>query len=128
MVFAARPKSAAFTALLTASRKGSAAVATLGVASRFLPAVATGSFNILPTNAATAIAKMPVTIPTTMKVDRSLFSNPVISGCIASILFTVSMFFPLLATTIFDDDSSGKFCCAKVLPPKVNSSLQAEVS
>ncbi|WP_442928035.1 hypothetical protein [Microcoleus sp. A2-C5] len=123
-VFADRPNSAALTALLTASRKVSGAVATtLAVSSGFFPADAGGSFKILPTNATTAIANIPVTSPTTMKVDRNRCSNAANSGDLSSSIFvlSVSVRSSILATPVFCTDSPAKLCGSKMLLSKLNS-------
>ncbi|MBD1886095.1 hypothetical protein H6F85_14820 [Microcoleus sp. FACHB-45] len=124
MVFAARPNSAALSALLTASRKVSGAVAKFAVSSGLSPAVAAGWFKILPTNATTAIANIPVTSPTTMKVDRSRFSNAASSGGFSSSskLLSISVRSSILGTAVFGTDSPPpKLCGSKLLFSKLNS-------
>ncbi|UNU19618.1 hypothetical protein D0A34_12740 [Microcoleus vaginatus PCC 9802] len=122
MLFATRPNSAALSALLTASRKVSGAVAKFAVSSGFSPAVAAGWFKILPTNATTAIANIPVTSPTTMKVERSRFSNAASSGAFSSSkLLSISVRSSILATAVFGTDSPPKLCGSKVLFSKLNS-------
>ncbi|MBE9096535.1 hypothetical protein [Tychonema sp. LEGE 07203] len=124
LVFATRPNSVAFRALLTASRKLSGTVAKFAVSSGLFPAVAGCSFKILPTKATTAIANIPVTSPTTIKVDRNRCSNATNSGDFSSsILLCISSVRspPILATAISGTDSPAKLCCSKVLLSKLNS-------
>ncbi|WP_369294226.1 hypothetical protein [Microcoleus sp. herbarium14] len=122
LVFADRPNSAALTALLTASRKVSGAVALVAVSFKLCFAVAVGSFKILPTNATTAIANIPVTSPTTIKVDRNRFSKAASSGDLSSsILLSISARESISATAVFGTDSVAKLCGSKVLLSKLNS-------